>query len=236
MSEPAPFAYVGSELDVFAGAKNWRAYWSSLVRPHLGTNVLEIGAGIGSVTEALRSPDMHWTAVEPDPGLACRIASDDPARSAAHLTVITGSIADVPEDSTFDSILYIDVLEHIEDDAVEVNRAWAHLAKGGRLVILSPAHQWLFTPFDAAIGHYRRYSLKGLDRLRPTAARVIVRGYLDAAGVLASSANRVLLRSAHPTRAQIDLWDKRLVPTSRLLDRLLGHRIGKSVLAIWQKP
>ena len=63
----------------------------------------------------------------------------------------------------FDTVLYIDVLEHISDDGSEVARASQLLRPGGYVVALSPAHQMLFTPFDAAIGHYRRYS-KQIDR------------------------------------------------------------------------
>ena len=59
--------------------------------------------------------------------------------------------------------------------------------------------------------------------------------YLDAAGLVLSLGNRVLLRSSTPTVRQIHIWDRRFVTVSRYIDPLLGYRLGKSVLAIWRK-
>jgi len=60
--------------------------------------------------------------------------------------------------------------------------------------------------------------------------------YLDTAGLLASTGNRLLLRSADPSEAQVRFWDRWLVPVSERLDRVLGHRVGKSLVGVWQKP
>src|SRR5262249_52253894 len=95
---------------------------------------------------------------------------------------------------------------------------------------------WLFTPFDAAIGHYRRYAKGMLRGVAPAGLPLVRLAYLDAAGMLASLGNRLVLRSAVPTPTQIAVWDRFLVPFSRWIDPLLGYSIGKSVLAVWQKP
>jgi hypothetical protein len=131
--------------------------------------------------------------------------------------------------------MYIDVLEHIEDDAGEIAAAAARLRLGGHLIVLSPAHPWLFSPFDAAIGHWRRYTRKGLRSLGPAGCGLVRLRMLDAVGLLASAANRLLLRSAMPTAGQIALWDRGMVPVSRVIDPVLGHRVGKSVLAVWRR-
>jgi hypothetical protein len=59
--------------------------------------------------------------------------------------------------------------------------------------------------------------------------------YLDAVGVFLSFANRLFLRQNNPTDAQIQLWDQRIIPVSRVIDPLLGYRTGRSILAIWEK-
>ena len=59
--------------------------------------------------------------------------------------------------------------------------------------------------------------------------------YLDSIGMAASIANRFLLKASSPTPAQIELWDQRLVPLSKLCDPLLRYRLGKSLLAIWRR-
>jgi len=71
-------------------------------------------------------------------------------------------------------------------------------------------------------------------RLAQTHGRIVVEG-LDAAGMLASAGNRLLLRSAMPTERQILTWDRLLVPVSRLIDPIFAGRVGKNVLGIWRK-
>ena len=228
------FEYAGTELELFSEADTWRTYWASHVSPYLGKRVLEVGAGIGSVTHFLRESDMSWTTLEPDPALASRISRGDQDDSS--LEIVVGELTDLPSDEQFDSILYIDVLEHIDDDQRQIDLAYERLAPGGFLIVLAPAHQWLYTPFDAAIGHFRRYSMSALRRLQPGGSQEIVSRYLDSIGVLASSANKVLLKTSHPTRRQIRAWDRRLVPVSRFVDRMLAYRVGKSALIIWMRP
>jgi len=136
----------------------------------------------------------------------------------------------------FDTLLYIDVLEHISDDAAEVARASQLLRPGGYLVALSPAQQILFSPFDTAIGHHRRYSKRMIVALTPPSLRLIRVRYLDSVGILAPLGNRLFLRQSIPTSGQISLWDGVMVPLSRLVDPVLLYSVGKSVLAVWQKP
>ena len=107
---------------------------------------------------------------------------------------------------------------------------------GGHLVILSPAHPFLFTPFDQAIGHYRRYTKKTLREAIPAGLEPVRLVYLDAVGLFASLGNRLVLKSAMPSPGQIALWDRVMVPMSRVVDPVLGHAFGKSVLGVWRKP
>ena len=137
---------------------------------------------------------------------------------------------------TFDSILYIDVLEHIEDDRGELSRAAALLRPRGFLVVLSPAHPRLFSEFDAAIGHHRRYTRSTLAAAAPEGLELVRLVYLDSVGLLASLGNRLLLRESMPTPRQIALWDRVMVRLSTRLDPILRHRLGKSVLGVWRRP
>jgi 2-polyprenyl-3-methyl-5-hydroxy-6-metoxy-1,4-benzoquinol methylase len=132
--------------------------------------------------------------------------------------------------------LYIDVLEHVEDDKQELETAASLLAPGGHLVVLSPAHQWLFSEFDQRIGHYRRYSREALNTRVPPHLTVCILRYLDTAGVFASLANKVLLRQATPSMQQVRFWDRLLVPLSRRIDNKIAFRFGKSILGVWRSP
>jgi len=241
MAAPTPDVthYIGDELALFEHATHWKAYYGGRLKPFLRGRVLEVGAGIGGTTRSLcDGSQTDWLCVEPDAALASRITEmtaqkELPAICRLHV----GTLEDLPAtEGDFDAILYIDVIEHIEDDAAELRRAYARLVPGGAILIIVPAHQWLFSPFDKAIGHFRRYSRPMLRRVLPAGCHIQQLVYLDSVGLLASTANKLFLKQSYPTLAQIKFWDNTIVPVSRLADRLTGFSLGKSVLAVVQKP
>jgi len=230
--------YVGSELELFSAAANWKSYIARLLRPHIGRRVLEVGAGIGSnIPYLYATPVQSWVALEPDRRLAAIIQEKlNHGEITQACRVVNGTIDSLEDDDVFDTILYLDVIEHIADDAAELQRAARRLAQGGKLIVLAPAHQFLFSPFDAAIGHHRRYTAASIRAIGPPGSRVEVCRMLDSIGFFASLANRVMLRSAQPTAAQIRFWDNVLVPLSGVVDRLSGFVFGKSVVVVWSFP
>jgi hypothetical protein len=230
------YSYIGRELHLFEHATNWKRYVAQYIRPYLGSSVMEVGAGIGANIGYLYDGQADWLSIEPDPQLADRIRGRIECRELpATCRVVVGTISDLPERERATSVLYIDVLEHIEDDAREVGIAARRLEIGGHLIALSPAHQWLFSPFDAAIGHHRRYDAASCRALAVPGLRLVALRYLDSIGMLVSAANKLLLRASTPKKEQILLWDRFMVPVSRCLDPLMRNRLGKSILVVWQK-
>jgi hypothetical protein len=150
--------------------------------------------------------------------------------------VVNGTIDDIDPNDTFDTILFIDVLEHIKDDRGELVRAANHLKPLGTLIVLSPAFPWLFSELDEAVGHHRRYTRKRLSDAAPPHLQLLRMEYLDAVGVFASLSNRFLFRRNTPDNSQIRLWDSVMIPCSRILDPLLLRSLGKSILGVWRKP
>ncbi len=227
--------YVGTELEIFAHATNWKSYVRSQVRPYLTGDVLEVGAGIGAATLALNEGGpRRWVCLEPDSTLAARIQATV-STSLRNCEIVIGTLDTMDSKSQFDAILYMDVLEHIENDAGELARATQHLNPTGHLVVVAPAMPWLYSPFDAAIGHHRRYTRNSLRAIAPPDLQEEKCIYLDSLGMLASAANRLLPRSPAPRLGQIRFWDRFLVPISRFTDIVLAHSLGRSVLAVWQK-
>jgi 2-polyprenyl-3-methyl-5-hydroxy-6-metoxy-1,4-benzoquinol methylase len=230
------FRYVGSELDLFAAVLNWKDYWSSQIRPFVKGDVLEVGAGIGSNTRLLDSGiAARWVCLEPDPELIGQLEKNlGEGKPWRAYEAVCGTLASLP-DQQFDTIVYIDVLEHIENDQGELKQAASHLRPGGCLIVLSPAHQRLFSPFDAAIGHFRRYNRAMLRAISPASLQVDQMRYLDAAGLVLSAANAILLRQSMPTKSQLQFWDNWVIPISRAVDRMLAYSLGKTIIAIWRR-
>lgn len=230
-------SYIGSELEIFALASNWKAYYRGLLSQYVGGDVLEVGAGCGTTTLSLsKCPHKRWVCLEPDEALAEKIAALRRSRLLPDCCEIrVGTVDDLGAQEKFDTVFYVDVLEHIQDDAKETRAAAGRLRSGGHLIVLSPAHPALYTPFDAAIGHYRRYTKGSLRKIVPNDLRARKLFYADSIGALASLCNRYVLHSAMPTRWQILFWDRVLVRLSRLFDSVFCYQVGKSVIGVWQK-
>jgi SAM-dependent methyltransferase len=229
--------YIGKELALFAEARNWKSYLGRLLEPSIRGHVLEVGAGIGSITQFLsKFHHSKWTCLEPDDHLADQIRQANRNLLAnGQLSVVNGTIDDLDAGCKFDTILYVDVLEHIPDDLRELSKAASHLNASGLLLVLSPAHQFLYSPFDEKIGHYRRYDKTTLVSISPKHCSVLDSFYLDSAGLLASLSNRLLLKQTTPSRRQIHIWDRFLVPVSEIMDALFRYKFGKSVIVIWRR-
>jgi SAM-dependent methyltransferase len=229
------FIYPGKELELFQHATRWKNYFSRQIRPYIKGRVLEAGAGIGANTLLLNDNSSPlWLLVEPDAGMSDvlneKISKEElPGNSR----LLKGTIDNVVE--KFDTIIYIDVLEHIEADKAEIKKAAALLNKGGHIIVLSPAFQSMYSPFDKAIGHYRRYSKKMLRQLTPFGLNIVSNKFYDTVGFFASVINKILLRQQYPTQQQVLFWDRWMVPVSKLTDKLFLHSFGKSIICVWQK-
>jgi 2-polyprenyl-3-methyl-5-hydroxy-6-metoxy-1,4-benzoquinol methylase len=229
--------YIGEELEIFKSVTNWKNYWNQFIKPYLKGSVLEVGAGMGSNTTLFLEscPAVEKiTALEPDATLASKIP-EIVGQNIAKVRVRNGYLNDMSNTEKFDVILYIDVLEHIESDIDEITLAKSLLKEKGILIILVPAHNFLFNPFDKAIGHYRRYNRKNLQNAVGTDIVKKKLIYLDSVGLLLPLANKLFLKQRYPTKRQVLIWDKLIIPCSKILDRLLFHTEGKSLLGIWEK-
>ena len=232
------FQYTGNELDLFASAHNWKEHWFKHIKKHLRGSLLEVGAGIGSNTPlfAKCAQVSTITCLEPDSTLATRLEQTlRDEKIAKKWKVIIGATDTLKPETLYDSIVYIDVLEHIQKDKEEIQKAVDLLTPDGKLIVLSPAHNYLYTPFDQAIGHFRRYNRQSISALTPPNASLLTVNYLDSCGLLASGVNKIFLKSSKPQLSQILFWDKYLVLSSRFLDPILRYTIGKTIVAIWRK-
>ena len=207
--------------------------------PDIRGRVLEVGAGVGTITRKLleRYPDISVVALEPADNLydelhAVTALSD---RVEARRQTLAEYAA---EAGRFDTVIYLNVLEHIADDEAEVRGAARLLNPGGALLVFGPALEWLYSELDHKAGHYRRYSVGQLRRLADAAGLEVVSAhYLDVMGVLPYLVVYRLLRRTEITGSTMWGYDRLVVPFSRTVQRLVGSPpLGKNAVLVARKP
>jgi SAM-dependent methyltransferase len=208
---------------------------------HLDGTVLEVGAGIGTITRKLveARPSLSVVALEPAANVYRDLASYAAVakRVTAHQKTTEEYLRD-GDACAFDAVLYLNVLEHIEDQDHELRLAHQALRPGGALLVFGPALEGLYSELDFNAGHYRRYSVAALRKAVEGAGFEIVSArYFDVLGVLPYYlVYRVLRR---PAISGSTMWgyDRVLVPVSRFMQNVLRKPpLGKNVILVARKP
>lgn len=234
MRQP-PANYPGTELEALSGAVNYHEWIVSRITRYLGETVAEVGAGVGSVSQLLlREKGVgRLLAFEPSRNMYPLLAENLAAEKRA--VPINDFFNGRHAPQGFDSVIYINVLEHIEDDRAELGGAFRALKPGGHLVIFVPALAWLYSDFDREIGHFRRYTRGGLIELvRETGFSVSDARYFDFAGIIPWYVYFVLLRKSI-TSGSVSLYDRLVVPVMKLVETAFPPPVGKNVLLIARK-
>lgn len=152
-------------LDVLASTPRFNEWMASVVAPHLGRRVLEIGAGIGNLTALLSRGRREYTATDLDAEhverLAVRFASNPRIRTRLLDAADGGGFE--PLRGTVDGVVCLNVLEHVEDDRAGFRNLHDVLEPGGRAVVLVPQGMGLYGTLDEVLGHCRRYTRAGLE-------------------------------------------------------------------------
>jgi SAM-dependent methyltransferase len=230
MSAPG-LSYTGIDvLETLEGATNYSALLVDLILESSQgrSRMLDFGAGTGTFAKLLRTKGIDVVCVEPDMHLAERLIRD------GFLTF--NDLNDVP-DGSFEFILTLNVLEHIKDDQTSFRRLASKLAKGGRLLVYVPAFQILWTSLDERLKHYRRYRRAGMERLARSAGLGVCKTrYVDSLGFFAALGFKVFgNKNGHLSARAVSLYDRCVVPLSRLLDFLFGRLLGKNIYLIASK-
>ena len=227
------------DLQNLGAAKHFFDWVLDEFQPHVRGQVLEVGAGTGTITRRLldRYPDVRVTALEPADNLIGALEAVAAVHPRLHIQNRTLAMCSLPP-HTFDTVLYLNVLEHIADDRAELARAAAVLRPGGTLLVFVPAHEWLYSDLDYKAGHYRRYSLRQLRTIAIDAGFDIVSlHYFDTLGVAPYWLVYRGLR--HNAIAGSTTWayDRLVVPTSRMLQRIVRRPpFGKNLILVAHKP
>lgn len=207
-----------------------------VLRPHIGQRVIEAGAGNGNLTEQMLDRE-RVLCLDMDP--AHVRALEERYRGRQNLQVMQCDISDSHlvrfAREGFDTVLCVNVLEHVLDDRKALRNFYELLPSGGRLVLLVPAIPLLYSTLDEALEHHRRYSRPELrERVLGAGFEVIETRYLNLFGIPGWLLSGKLLRKRIlPTRL-LGLFNT-LVPFFRVFERLTGPPVGLSLIAIGEK-
>lgn len=240
MGERVPYA--GRDLESMSFARNYHRWILELFEPYLGSRLVEVGAGTGSFSELLvaRAPE-SLALVEPSEmyrRLSERVSGwETRTRVRTFNDTFAGASASLRgEAERPDSVVYVNVLEHIEEDEAELALARDTLAAGGRLLLFVPAFNWLYGSFDEMVGHRRRYTRGELRaKCERAGLRVVRATYFDAAGVLPWWVKYRVLRSPRMEAGAVKFYDDYCVPPLKRVERLIPPPFGKNVLLVAEK-
>ena len=161
-------------------------------------------------------------------------------RTGTRVTVFNDTFARVARRLTDEerpvSVIYVNVLEHVEDDESELRLVSDVLAPGGRAFVFVPAFQWLYGGFDRQVGHRRRYTRRELEEKCGRAGlRVLRSAYFDAGGVLPWWLKYRVLRSEEMEPGAVRFYDRFCVPLLRRVEAVVPPPVGKNILLVAEK-
>jgi len=227
-----------TRLETLSAADRFNdAVWER-VQSFVGSDILEVGMGIGIFTEKLLTRGRVF-GVEIVPEFVAEARRRLGSRPGLEYLVADIGGAELPDSlrgRAFDTIVCMNVLEHIEDDRGTLSRFLGLLKPGGKLVLVVPAHRWLFNPLDSHDGHFRRYGAAELDeKLKTAGFSVVHESTFNLFGILGWFLNGTILRRKDLPAGQMGLFNK-VAPLLFWLENLLGPPVGLSLLAVGAKP
>lgn len=229
--------YPGKELDLLAAATNYYRWISSEFAPYLGSRMVEVGAGIGTVaSHLLAAGDLtSLILVEPAGHLAARLESR--FAEDRRIRVHHGYLEDLSKpDGGIHSVVMVNVLEHIRDDQAALTAAYRLLDEGGHCLLYVPALPVLFGSLDLAFGHWRRYTkwmlTHGLSRAG-FALRTL--RFVNMPGVVAWYVAGKILKQRTLTPWSVGVYDRFVVPFAAGVERRWEPPVGQSLLAVARK-
>ena len=239
---PVPFddadAELSTTLDSLDGADRYTDWVYSMCEPHLGTSVLEVGAGHGDLTSKLLLEGRSVTAT--DLSKRCVTRLEDRFGEHPKLETRCCDLAELIVESgqrdRYDSVVLVNVLEHIEDDVLALTQARELLRPGGYLLVFSPAFEGLYSEFDRRIGHYRRYRRARIVEVAARAGfEILDARYVNSLGAIAWWVYARQLRRTPTKPVTVAAYDRLAVPILRRVEGRRKPRFGQSVLLVARK-
>jgi len=227
-------------LEVIAKADLFNKWMFESIEEFAKGNILEIGSGIGNISRFFIQKNFQITLSDVD-DFYLNTLRNQFSHSANVQDFVKVDLQDTTFEKNygslrekFDTVFYLNVLEHLQDDGLAIRNSLFMLKPGGFLIILVPAYSFLYSRMDKALNHYRRYNRKRLNALLSNHGMPVKKSfYFNAAGIGAWLYAKATQLETVPEK-EMKSFNK-IVPLAKMLDKILLHKIGLSVVSIAQK-
>lgn len=233
---------IGKEtLESFSRTKRFNKWQYGTVSRYLYGDILEIGSGIGNISTLLLKNNSSVTLSDLRKSY-CNTLQEKFNNVITLKSIIQVNLTEPDFEKSysqllgkFDTIIALNVIEHIKDDGAAIENCRKVLRPGGQIIIQVPAFQWLYNSLDKGLGHYKRYTQKSLAKLVTNHGLTVQDSrYFNLAGIPGWWLSGFLLKKQIIPRKQIMIFDN-LVPLFRIADKLTINRIGLSLITVVKK-
>ena len=208
----------------------------SEIKPFLKGEVLEIGSGIGNISQYAIEEGFKITLSDFNAGyyqwLKESFSNFPSVQNIIQIDLLHPNFQKNYSflQEKFDSVFLLNVIEHIEDDITAVKNCKFLMKQNGHLILLAPAYKWLYCRFDRELGHYRRYTLRSMKQiLKHNGLHIRMGNYFNAAGILGWLLFGRVMNKKMIGNDEMSAFN-RFVPIARIIDRLTLKKTGLSVI------
>jgi SAM-dependent methyltransferase len=238
--EPARIAnieYTIRDQLLMSTARRYFQWQAKLTRKEIGQRVVEVGCGIGNFTNTLTDREL---VVCTDAVEACverhrQRFGGFPNIETCRMDVLDSAFRQLTRFQP-DSIICLNVIEHIRDDHQAMRHMGSILGTAGRIVLLVPAFPSLSGPIDRNLNHHRRYTKRAVVDLADSAGlRIRKVIYLNFVGFFGWWVNAKILAREEHSKTQIGVFDRYVVPLQSRLEALIPPPFGQSIFAVLER-
>lgn len=219
-------------------ADNYNRWLLSLFHNYIGDKVLEVGTGMGNFRKYLKDT-RGYVSIDIDADAVENAQNLYPDAKFYVADISSPYFQTDLLESEFDSILCINVLEHVKEDRSGIENMLGKLKRGGCLLLFVPAFPKLYGDMDSLAGHHRRYTINSAKSLfEGTESSIVETGYFNSLGAIGWWMNRSLksqdIDSLEINR-QVKIFDLYLVPLAKLCDYFTKRFFGQSLFIVARK-
>ena len=225
------------DLEIMSRARNYSQWIFDNYKTWLGKRVIEIGAGIGNFTSKFLDKELVIAVDNYRPCIDYikkRFANNNNIVPLEE-SIDSHSILNLSRYSP-DTIVCINVLEHVEDDVAALENMFSMLTEGGKLILLVPAFQFMYGTVDRLVGHYRRYSKREVETKLATAGFYVKSiFYMNCIATFGWFLNNRILKKQEESLSQVIFYDKFIIPWLRKIEQIFIPPFGLSLVVVGEK-